>query len=408
MTPGAARRRLRPRPGRFHLRTTVHAHSPESMTRRRARGLHARSSTASSRPTRSLRLLAEQRHVLRPAVQPWCSATTSEQPARSSSGIGNYTGGGLRRRWRARFRWRSRAFKRRARDAEPERRLRDRRGRRTRTAAQRAGARLAASKNGGAETDGRDRLGDVACRAGRSASPDKIGAVAPGLEADLIAVEGDPASNIRALEKGPCFVMKDGRVFQEHSRYALPVCDRFSGGANSDGDRSRACSSPLAAAGARSPRLAGGAPASVRRRRTAAACSIPDPDAGVADARHERKKAQLAAVDQFRSSTTFTSPDRREGERHHLRPPHRGRRREDLQGGPLRPRQRDRRGGRGRRRALRTSTSSTRSAATSSGRTSAAAGSRTSRRRPASRWPTGSASRRRSPTSTTTATRTSS
>ncbi|HEV8118680.1 MAG TPA: amidohydrolase family protein [Thermoanaerobaculia bacterium] len=41
----------------------------------------------------------------------------------------------------------------------------------------------------------------------------KIGAVAPGLEADLIAVEGDPSSDIRALEK-VVFVMKGGRVFK--------------------------------------------------------------------------------------------------------------------------------------------------------------------------------------------------
>jgi imidazolonepropionase-like amidohydrolase len=41
---------------------------------------------------------------------------------------------------------------------------------------------------------------------------EKIGAIAPGLRADLIAVEGDPARDIRALERVR-FVMKDGRVF---------------------------------------------------------------------------------------------------------------------------------------------------------------------------------------------------
>jgi imidazolonepropionase-like amidohydrolase len=42
---------------------------------------------------------------------------------------------------------------------------------------------------------------------------DKVGAVAPGLRADLIAVDGNPASDIRALERVR-FVMKDGRVFR--------------------------------------------------------------------------------------------------------------------------------------------------------------------------------------------------
>jgi imidazolonepropionase-like amidohydrolase len=41
---------------------------------------------------------------------------------------------------------------------------------------------------------------------------EKLGAIAPGLRADLIAVEGDPARDIRALERVR-FVMKDGRVF---------------------------------------------------------------------------------------------------------------------------------------------------------------------------------------------------
>ncbi len=42
---------------------------------------------------------------------------------------------------------------------------------------------------------------------------DRIGAVAPGMRADLIAVEGDPSKDIRALER-VVFVMKDGRVFR--------------------------------------------------------------------------------------------------------------------------------------------------------------------------------------------------
>jgi len=42
---------------------------------------------------------------------------------------------------------------------------------------------------------------------------DRIGTIAPGYEADLIAVSGDPLKDIGALEK-VVFVMKGGKVYR--------------------------------------------------------------------------------------------------------------------------------------------------------------------------------------------------
>jgi imidazolonepropionase-like amidohydrolase len=41
----------------------------------------------------------------------------------------------------------------------------------------------------------------------------KIGAVAPGAFADIIAVNGDPLADVKTLENVQ-FVMKDGQVFR--------------------------------------------------------------------------------------------------------------------------------------------------------------------------------------------------
>jgi imidazolonepropionase-like amidohydrolase len=40
---------------------------------------------------------------------------------------------------------------------------------------------------------------------------DKIGTIAPGFEADLVAVQGDPIEDITAVRK-VAFVMKGGKV----------------------------------------------------------------------------------------------------------------------------------------------------------------------------------------------------
>jgi len=42
---------------------------------------------------------------------------------------------------------------------------------------------------------------------------DRIGALAPGMEADLIAVDGDPLSDITTLQR-VVFVMKGGEVYR--------------------------------------------------------------------------------------------------------------------------------------------------------------------------------------------------
>ena len=45
---------------------------------------------------------------------------------------------------------------------------------------------------------------------------DKIGSLAPGMEADLIAVDGDPLKDITALRR-VVFVMKSGRIYKGSS-----------------------------------------------------------------------------------------------------------------------------------------------------------------------------------------------
>ena len=57
----------------------------------------------------------------------------------------------------------------------------------------------------------------VAATSGNAAyfrQAERIGRVKPGLYADLIAVQGDPMTSVKAL-RGVQFVMKNGKIFKE-------------------------------------------------------------------------------------------------------------------------------------------------------------------------------------------------
>ena len=51
---------------------------------------------------------------------------------------------------------------------------------------------------------------------------DQIGAIAPGLQADIIALDGDPLKDITAVRR-VVFVMKGGVVYKNVARGAIPV-----------------------------------------------------------------------------------------------------------------------------------------------------------------------------------------
>jgi imidazolonepropionase-like amidohydrolase len=56
-------------------------------------------------------------------------------------------------------------------------------------------------------------MGTTSINADAIGLKDQIGALAPGMEADLIAVDGDPLSDINALMR-VVFVMKGGKVYR--------------------------------------------------------------------------------------------------------------------------------------------------------------------------------------------------
>ena len=50
---------------------------------------------------------------------------------------------------------------------------------------------------------------------------DQIGSIAPGLEADIIAIVGDPLKDITSVRR-IAFVMKGGIVYKNVARGAIP------------------------------------------------------------------------------------------------------------------------------------------------------------------------------------------
>jgi imidazolonepropionase-like amidohydrolase len=51
---------------------------------------------------------------------------------------------------------------------------------------------------------------------------DQIGSIAPGFEADIIALDGDPLKDITAVRR-VVFVMKGGMVYKNAARSAIPL-----------------------------------------------------------------------------------------------------------------------------------------------------------------------------------------
>ena len=73
------------------------------------------------------------------------------------------------------------------------------------------------------DPDGGPPLGDRRRgRAARLGGPDRVGSLAPGRYADLIAVPGDPLDDLGLLAEVP-FVMQGGRVLKAPPEMRLPT-----------------------------------------------------------------------------------------------------------------------------------------------------------------------------------------
>jgi imidazolonepropionase-like amidohydrolase len=51
---------------------------------------------------------------------------------------------------------------------------------------------------------------------------DQIGSIAPGMQADIIALDGDPAKDITAVRR-VVFVMKGGVLYKNTALHAIPL-----------------------------------------------------------------------------------------------------------------------------------------------------------------------------------------
>ncbi len=77
-------------------------------------------------------------------------------------------------------------------------------------------------RDGGQGPHGGDDVREFRFGAEAMGMKDKIGAIAPGLEADIIALDGDPLTDITAVRR-VVFVMKGGVVYKNVARGAIPV-----------------------------------------------------------------------------------------------------------------------------------------------------------------------------------------
>ena len=188
------------------MRTMVHAHSVESIRASVNAGCNQIEHGVFANDE-VLKLMADRGVYFDPQV---CLVFRNYLDNRAKyEGIGNYNEAGFAAMEKA-LPMAAEMYKRAIAHARPQGHLRHRRGRR-RARTQRRGARLPRE---GRRTVAarRHHLSDIAHRR-VDALGNEIGAIAPGLQADIIAVRGDPTKDITTL-RNVQFVMKGGKVYK--------------------------------------------------------------------------------------------------------------------------------------------------------------------------------------------------